>query len=478
MVVYKEVCMAGGEPKRKEAGSERASAGGRKAGEVSEPGLRYQLTFPFHAEAQSTSGTLQDVEQKLRDLLRGDLTLGSERPAYGAHNVHAFAAKFPPQLVRLFISELTRPGEWVLDPMAGSGTVLVEAAMGGRRALGVDLDPLASLISKVKTTPLDLPMCLRVGARILREARAMRRPLADEDLRRFYSDGAISFFRYWFEDRTIHELCPLARAIDSVSDAETRAFLKVVFSSIIITKTGGLTRARDLAHSRPHRDPHKEVGRGALEAFGQRLASAVQALEDIVDAPGQAFAIRGDVRQLPLPDECAHLIVTSPPYAANAIDYVRAHKFSLVWLGHPTEELRQLRRRYIGAELPCPAPDLPSQTGLRVLRELCRKDQGRAAVVGHYFADMQVALGEMLRVTAKGRAVVLVVGSSTIRGIGIKAPAVLAELASGAGFRVVGVGRREIARDARMMPVSHRSSRQGIEARMHEEGVLGLLRPR
>ena len=52
---------------------------------------------------------------------------------------------------------------------------------------------------------------------------------------------------------------------------------------------------------------------------------------------------------LPLADGSVDLIVTSPPYA-NAIDYMRAHKFSLVWLGQPIANLSHLRGKYIGAE--------------------------------------------------------------------------------------------------------------------------------
>lgn len=77
-----------------------------------------------------------DVEGTLRRLLNQDLTFKGEKTAYATHNLHAFAAKFPPQLPRLFIHELTNPGEWVLDPMAGSGTALVEAVFAGRHVKG------------------------------------------------------------------------------------------------------------------------------------------------------------------------------------------------------------------------------------------------------------------------------------------------------------------------------------------------------
>ena len=56
----------------------------------------------------------------------------------------------PPQLPKLFIQELSIPGEFVLDPMAGSGTTLVEAVLSDRCGIGIDLDPLASMIAKAE----------------------------------------------------------------------------------------------------------------------------------------------------------------------------------------------------------------------------------------------------------------------------------------------------------------------------------------
>jgi hypothetical protein len=324
--------------------------------------------------------------------------------------------------------------------------------------------------------PLNLPKCAQVGTEVLHKAKK-NLDLVSEELLHVYAPEAIAFFHYWFEEHTMAELCALIRAIQTVEEVNIRAFLQVVFSSIIITKTGGLTRARDLAHSRPHRDLNKLVRHNALEVFKERLHIAIESLEDIVDAKEHAVAARADARALPLASSSVHLIVTSPPYAAHAIDYMRAHKFSLMWLGYAPKWLSGIRSRYIGAELRSTDLTFASETANQVVQSLQQKDAARAAVVAHYFCDMEASLQEMLRVLVAGRAAILVVGSSTIRGIEIKAPMVLSELADSVGFRVVDVAKREIVRDARMMPVSHNSPRNGIEARMHEEGVIGLIKP-
>jgi DNA modification methylase len=439
---------------------------------------RYQPRLPFDKPSRRYVPIEQlDIEGALRRLLNQDLTFKGEKTGYATHNLHAFAAKFPPQLPRLFIHELTYPGELVLDPMVGSGTALVEALLADRDAIGIDLDPLAVLIARLKSLPLDLRRGAQIGAEVLKKARANLSPAIGRELTQFYSPRSVEFFHYWFEEHTIAELYALVRAIETIEEADIRAFLQGVFSSTIITKTGGLTRARDLAHSRPHRDLNKQIKQSAFEAFRERLYIAVESLESIVDVARCAVVARADARTLPIPDNSVHLIFTSPPYAANAIDYMRAHKFSLMWLGYEPKALTDLRSKYIGAELQSTNSVFASETANQVLRNLKREDERRAAVIAHYFCDMELSLREMLRVLAEGRAAVLVVGSSTIRGIGIRVPTVLSELADSVGFRVVGVAKREIIRNARMMPVSHNSLRSGIEARMHEEGVIGLIKP-
>lgn len=287
----------------------------------------------LESDIQALSSEISGVEVRLERLLKRDLTFKGEKTTYASHNIHAFAAKFPPQLPRLFIRELTSPNQWVLDPMAGSGTTLVEAILSDRNGIGIDLDPLAVRISRVKSDPPDLNRCFDVGIKVLKRANLDLNSFADDDLSKRYLPKAVEFFNYWFEKRTIAEIYVLVRSIRRVDDPQLRCFLEVILSSIIITKTGGITRARDLAHTRLHRDSKKKVTQSAFDAFRDRLAKAIEGLQPVSEAFGRAVTTQSDARDLPLPDDSVDLIVTSPPYAANAIDYMRAHKFSLMWSG-------------------------------------------------------------------------------------------------------------------------------------------------
>ena len=433
--------------------------------------------MPALSDSQSVDRALPKA-QRLAALLAGDLDFHESASGYGSHALHAFAAKFPPQLPRLFIRGLTEPGDVVLDPMMGSGTAVVEAVLGGRVGLGVDMDPLALRLSRVKTSPIDLDETRRWGNTVLRRATEMLadKVILESNLRGFFDEQTRAFVDYWFLPGTQGELWALSRAIGEVADEAQRRFLELVFSSIIVTKSGGVSLARDLAHSRPHLDKTK-APKPALEEFARRLTKSIRGLGSLAHLDCPAHVLSADARALPLADEVVDLVVTSPPYA-NAIDYMRAHKFSLVWFGERIATLSEMRAQYIGAERVRDAvlADMPAHTA-SIIQRLTALDPQKARVLHKYCGDMSLALHEMHRVLRHDGVAIMVVGTSTMRGLNVETHECLAELGEAAGFRLVGIATRKLDRDRRMMPARFQTRTDSmIEQRMHEEYVIGLLK--
>lgn len=418
------------------------------------------------------------TRERLAELLAQDLSFANGQKTYGIHTIHSFAARFPPQLPRHFILGLTEPGETILDPMAGSGATLVEAWLNSRNAIGVDLDPLALRLCKTKTFVLAPQHVEKAGKRVLDVALFLSRfgdPLSvllDET-----DEATRKFIDYWFTPVTQRELAAIVLSIREEPDRELRRLLEVLFSAIIITKSGGVSLARDLAHTRPHRDLNK-TPRSAFDMFRVQLERAVKWFGEMDRATkSYVVVVPGDCRFLPLASDSIDLVVTSPPYA-NAIDYMRAHKFSLVWLGRHIGELSKLRHEYIGAEKrSSEAVGLPEDIG-RTVSLLGRLDSQKAEILVTYFKDMVQSLGEIHRVLRPGKAAVIVVGPSTIRGLCIPTHTHLASIAQGLGFEVIRVVRRPLDRNRRMMPARHHNNGQSqIEQRMYEEFVMGLVKP-
>ncbi|MDX9953144.1 MAG: DNA methyltransferase [Anaerolineae bacterium] len=418
---------------------------------------------------------------RLAALLASDLDFHGRNSAYASHNYHAFPAKFPPQLPRLFIENLTLPGDVVLDPMVGSGTTVVEAFLTGRHGVGIDLDPLALRLGRVKTTPIHIEATAEAGFAVLRKAQELCQKQIDElqkQLDQRFESTERAFIDYWFLPATQCELLALLSQIEIVEDTEIRAFLELVFSAIIITKSGGVSLARDLAHTRPHRVLDKQP-RSALVEFSKRLKKNLESATELSFDLSAPDFMHGNAMALPLQDDTVDLIVTSPPYASNAIDYMRAHKFSLVWFGRKLQQLSDLRGKYIGHDATQGFDLLTLPPSVQVIVDAVAQTDGKKAQTLHrYYSEATCFLTEMLRVLKPGRAAIVVVGSSIMRGIDTQTGHCLAEIGKNIGFADATIAIRHLDRDKRMMPARSKgkAATSLIEARMHEEYILAFLK--
>src|SRR6266849_6416771 len=215
----------------------------------------------------------------------------------GRNPIHPFPARMAPGIALEALGD-HKSTLRVLDPMAGSGTVLAVARANGHRAFGVDLDPLAVLLAGVWTRTVDAERIRDKAAEVLDRAKEGFAMLTagyaypgDSD------DETRKFIRYWFDDYARRQLAALAAAIRRVHDEGTRDVLWCAFSRLIITKQAGASLAMDLSHSRPHR----RFTRAPIKPF-KKFLSAVEAVVSNCPQSGSrqvgpvAVVKRGDAR--------------------------------------------------------------------------------------------------------------------------------------------------------------------------------------
>lgn len=138
------------------------------------------------------------------------------------HLIHAYPAKLLPHIAHFFLHAgvLSGAGARILDPFCGSGTVALEASMSGRQALVADANPMARLLTRVKTTPYPPETLLTATVEILRRARRYRTaPEVD-----------IVNATLWYSPLRKKQLEILRRAILDLEENDLRDFFLVCFS--------------------------------------------------------------------------------------------------------------------------------------------------------------------------------------------------------------------------------------------------------
>jgi hypothetical protein len=383
--------------------------------------------------------------------------------------VHPFPARMAPELAATKVASLA--GEAVvLDPMMGSGTFPIMAAKSGHRAFGCDTDPLALIISNTLAADYRLD-------EFLEEAHAVHEKAAAYQECDIQVDPETSaFIDFWFDSKARSRLSALALSIEQASP-HLMAPLWCAFSRLIISKDAGASRARDVSHSRPHRvrdfasfDPVDKFLASAHAVASRVSNSRMRDPEE--GSPDVPVILRADARKLPFRRETVDAVMTSPPYLI-AIDYLRGHRMSLVWMGYSISYLRSLRSENIGSE-----------TGISIEAPLDEVVKGsfkgtlpdRALrIIGRYVADMNQVMSELSRVVKAGGVISFVMADARMNGVQISIEEILRRLGQRNGLKIRSRVSRGLPESRRYLPPP-RNSRGALDGRMKEEVILTFER--
>lgn len=381
-----------------------------------------------------------------------------------ARAIHPFPARMAPEVALAVVGESARPMR-VLDPMCGSGTVLSLGVNHGHRLTGYDLDPLAVLMARVATQPVDTDALSDLAEECLTTARRARATDA-----RWSDDETREFARYWFGEDQRTQLVRLSHAVNHLDAGPEREALQVGLSRLIVTKSPRASLAADTAHSRPHR----VIDESDFDVYGgfRRSVAAMASTLDARDLVGTASISRGDARDRTLfTPSSFDLVVTSPPYL-NAIDYLRGHRMALIWLGHTLPELRKIRSTSIGAE--AARHDDPTEAHddlvARVVKGASTLDHRIQRLVRRYAHDMLELAGNIQRCLVEGGQAVVVVADSVLKGTRIPTGDVVKTALADKGMKIESIQTREIPATLRYLPVGRAGDQ--LSKRMKSEYVI------
>jgi hypothetical protein len=261
------------------------------------------------------------------------------------HGFHSYPARLHPGLAARLIGQLTAPGDAVLDPFAGGGTVPVEAMAAGRHAFAADLNPLALRIMEARTL-LSVRGWRRQFDALLQEVASSSEAhvRARDTIRAKLSREEAA----WYGGHTLRELAGLRHEIGAVADPFDRRMLEMIFSAVVVKFS--LQRS-DTAEQKVEKRIRKGLPTEFFVRKGEELIERWTELRSAVPPNTPAAELRlGDARK-PLFGQRfrAVLVLSSPPYGGT-YDYKAHHARRYPWLGLDTSALEDgeigARRRF------------------------------------------------------------------------------------------------------------------------------------
>ena len=363
---------------------------------------------------------------------------GAERELL-MHQIHSYPAKFPSFITTKALEYAALHGyrpQILADIFCGCGTTAIEARRNCIGFWGCDINPVATLIARVKSRKYQSSRLLDYFENIISNCKTT------EDI--FDYSKADERLKYWYPKNKYNDLFKLKSSILAVTPGKSdyRLFFLCAFSSILKSTSRWLTKS-----IKPQIDPAKRPAI-VLEAFDLQFRKMLAANREIEFNGRSSLKIvtgnfLSNTRALPKVD----MIVTSPPYVTS-YEYADLHQLSTLWLDF-AHDYRDLRKGSIGSrhhdynfnrEL-----KRLNETGHKIVTQLLNYQKSKARNVAKYFLDMQEVAKRSFGMLAENGFALFVIGNTEYKGIRIDNAKHLAEALIESGFVEIRVTKRKIS---------------------------------
>jgi DNA modification methylase len=344
------------------------------------------------------------------------------------HGYHRYPAKFVPQLVGKILDEYhVDDGGTICDPFAGCGTTLVESKVRGLTSVGVDVNPVAQLITRAKTNALN-PDKLEIT--VQRVSKKIQRYIDGKDIPKGLKFPKHERIDYWFSEDAKREIALILKIIEQEENKNHKLFLHCALSNILKDSSRWLQSS-----TKPQIDPIK-TPKSAMERFLKHLNLMVKKNAEFFKLLKLNNGLRtkseivlADARDTKIKSGSISMVITSPPYVTS-YEYADIHQLSGYWFEY-ISDLPTFRKKFIGSAYISKTSDkdfIFPITATKTLEKLEKADKRVARDVSMYFRDMQLVAKEISRILKKGGKACVVIGNTTMKNVHIPNAEVLAEM--------------------------------------------------
>jgi len=361
------------------------------------------------------------------------------------HCFHSYPAMMIPQVAGRILDEFGRNATLLFDPYCGTGTSLVEANLRGVNAIGTDINPLARLIAKVKTTIISLELLdlyLKDFNEFVFSVRMGEKKVKPK----------IPTFKnidYWFKKETQYWLAVIKEYIEKIDNRDIQDFFKVAFSETV--REVSLTKNSEF---KLYRMSHKQIEKFNPDVLSIMIKKLIQNRNGMAEyislkknnAISRIYGFN-TVYQIPkniLPFQSVDIVVTSPPYgdSRTTVAYGQFSRLSNQWLGF--EEINEVDKKSMGGVRKKKFKKFDFEPLDNTLSQIAKIDKKRAYDVVSFYIDYENSIRNVSKVVKKRGIVAYVVGNRRVKGIEIPNDEITREFFERNGFIHIQTIIREI----------------------------------
>lgn len=357
------------------------------------------------------------------------------------HKVHVYPAKFPSLIAQKafkYVEEHNITPYRVADIFCGCGTVAVEAKRKGYDFWGCDINPVAVLLSKVKTNYYSLNTAKKYYKTIIEEYQ-------NNNSKENYFSKSNERLQHWYTKSQYNKLYKLKKAIENnVPCGKYLDLFYCIFSSILKNTSKWLTSS-----IKPQVDPEKGE-HDVLEAFKKQSKVFFDAIEQEDYKKGKTHICCESILE-EKHKNCIDLIITSPPYVTS-YEYADLHQLSTLWLGY-TDDYTALRKDSIGTKHKVIIEkDFALPPTAKKLTDFFVEGAQKRSIV-KYYSDMSKVVKKCNQLLKENGLCIFVIGDTEYKGTKIENARCLAESLISNGFEVHEISKRRV--ENKFLP-SHR----------------------
>ncbi|MEW6773639.1 MAG: DNA methyltransferase [Bacteroidota bacterium] len=394
-------------------------------------------------------------------------------PNIYSHGFHQYPAKFIPQLARKILRVFTNHKSIILDNFMGSGTTLIESMLLNRKkAIGIEYNPFACFIAKVKTTPINPNLLLKTFNEI------------KDNFNKNIEYKIHSFFNidFWFKEQQKNELSKLKFIINQINNNEIKNFFFICMSEVVrrvsLTNHNGFKLHRDKQKLLDNFNP--SVFWHFENVFNRNYMLMADFFNQTKNVTTEINIIQGDSRiRQSIPENSIDFILTSPPYgdSRTTVAYGQFSRLSWQWISgdnniYKLDDLllggQIIKNKNINEILEY-SPTLNAQ-----YKEISLKDVTRANQVLTFYKDFYETFIQSHFYLKKNGYYVLVTGNRTVKGIFLRTDKIISELGKKLGFKTEKILYRKII-NKRMPSKNSPTNKKGeLSNTMHTENIIFL----